>query len=307
MKNTTRRQFLAATALAVASPAFAREHKEEAINPIDAHVHVWTPNTKKFPLSDDYEVEDMKPRSFTPEQLFAQCHPHGVKRIVLIQMSFYGFDNSYMLHAMRTHPGLFGGVAIVDHSKSDVSERMKSLAKQGVRGFRLYAFPDRVEKWRQSSGMDRMWKTGADENLAMCLLADPESLPVIEKLCRKNPQTPVVIDHFARIGISGEIDKDQLEQLLALAKFRRVYVKTSAFYALGKKQPPYTDLIPMIRKLCDAFGPDRLMWGSDCPYQVQGDHTYGASIDLIREEVDFLSDMERKQILETTAERLFFQ
>ena len=73
---------------------------------IDAHVHVWTPDTQKYPLAPGYKKENMQPPSFTPEELFAHCKPEGVERIVLIQMSFYGFDNSYMLDAMRTHPGV---------------------------------------------------------------------------------------------------------------------------------------------------------------------------------------------------------
>lgn len=59
---------------------------------IDAHVHVWTPDTAHYPLAAGYKKEDMQPPSFTPEQLFKHCKPVGVDRINLIQMSFYGFE-----------------------------------------------------------------------------------------------------------------------------------------------------------------------------------------------------------------------
>lgn len=59
---------------------------------IDAHVHVWTPDTARYPLAEGYKKEDMKPPSFTPEELFKHSKPSGVDRINLIQMSFYGFD-----------------------------------------------------------------------------------------------------------------------------------------------------------------------------------------------------------------------
>jgi predicted TIM-barrel fold metal-dependent hydrolase len=62
----------------------------------------------------------------------------------------------------------------------------------------------------------------------------------------------------------------------------------------------------MIRRLLDAFGPQRLMWATDCPYQVQGGQTYEDSISLIRDRLDFLSDGDREWILRKTAERLFF-
>ena len=80
----------------------------------------------------------------------------------------------------------------------------------------------------------------------------------------------------------------------------------SAFYALGKKHAPYTDLGPMIRRLLSAFGPERLMWATDCPFQVENGHTYRDSIDLIRERLDFLTASDRKWLLGGTAQRVFF-
>src|SRR6187549_3796931 len=74
---------------------------------IDAHVHVWTPDTARYPLAPGFKKEDMAPASFTPEELFKHCKPAGVGRINLIQMSFYGFDNSYMLDAIAKHPDVF--------------------------------------------------------------------------------------------------------------------------------------------------------------------------------------------------------
>jgi predicted TIM-barrel fold metal-dependent hydrolase len=125
-------------------------------------------------------------------------------------------------------------------------------------------------------------------------------------MCERFPKTRVVIDHFARIGADGVIRDEQLESLARLADHAHVHVKTSAFYALGKKQPPYTDLAPMIRRMRDAFGADRLLWASDCPYQVGPGHEYAAAIRLVREGLDFLSDQEKAAILHDTADRVFF-
>ena len=74
----------------------------------------------------------------------------------------------------------------------------------------------------------------------------------------------------------------------------------------GKKQPPYLDLMPMIKRLFDAYGPDRLMWASDCPYQLSGSNTYAASIALVHDHLDFVSAEDRRKLLCTTAENTFF-
>jgi len=273
---------------------------------IDAHVHVWTPDTKKYPLSDAFKVSDMVPGSFTPEELFAHCKPQRVTKIVLIQMSFYGFDNQYMLDCMEKHPGVFSGVAIVDENKPGLKMTMGSLGKKGVRGFRLYTDRDKASKWKDSVGMKEMWSHAAESGQSMCLLANPDALPFVNNMCEQYPKTRVVVDHFARIGVSGSIDKAALDDLCRLSKYDNVFVKTSAFYALGQKKAPYKDLGPMIQRLVSEFGAQRLMWASDCPYQVTVGHNYADSIGLIRDQLDFLSPEDKQWMLRKTAERVFF-
>lgn len=302
----TRRDFLLTAASTAAMTALPRSVRAAVDGDIDAHVHVWTPDVAKYPLAEGFDVSQMKPASFTPEELFAHTQPNGVGRIVLIQMSYYRYDNRYMLDTMARFPGVFSGVAIVDDAASDPGAAMRDLAAKGVRGFRINPGRTAVDAWIGSAGMAKMWETAADEGLAICPLIGPEALPAIGKMCERFPKTRVVIDHFARIGADGVIRGEQLDALARLADHAHVHVKTSAFYALGKKQPPYTDLGPMIRRMRDAYGAERLMWASDCPYQVGPGQSYGDAIRLVREGLDFLSAPERSAILHDTAERVFF-
>src|SRR5829696_7697805 len=110
----SRRAFLRSTALAALAPSVGTALAAAGDDWIDAHVHVWTPDTEHYPLAEGFKKESMKPASFTPEELFAHCKPEGVSRIVLIQMSFYKYDNRYMLDMIAKHKGTFSGVAIVD-------------------------------------------------------------------------------------------------------------------------------------------------------------------------------------------------
>ncbi len=279
---------------------------DAATDAVDAHVHVWTKDTTKYPISQDFKVADMVPPSFTPEELFEHTKPAGVSRVVLIQMSFYKYDNRYMLDSMERFPGVFAGVGIVDENDGRTPKLMKELKAKGVLGFRLYTDKSKAEAWSQSAGMKAMWSTAADTGQSMCLLANPDALPIVDKMIEQYPRTRVVIDHFARIGMTGTIDSAALDTLCRLARYPNVFVKTSAFYALGSKRAPYTDLVPMIMRLVKEFGAQRLMWASDCPYQVQGDHTYKASIDLVRNQLPELSSQQRSAILRDTALDVFF-
>ena len=77
----------------------------------------------------------MAPASFTPEELFAHSRPCGVSRVVLIQMSFYQFDNRYMLDMMSLHKGVFSGTAVIDaHAKEPAHAFALSRMTQEVIG-----------------------------------------------------------------------------------------------------------------------------------------------------------------------------
>ncbi len=97
-----------------------------------------------------------------------------------------------------------------------------------------------------------------------------------------------------------------MDALCALARHPRVLIKVGAFYALGKKAPPYLDLAPLIERVVRAFGARRCMWESDCPFQVVRG-TYADSLALVRDRLDFLSPEDRDWLLRRTAEEALFR
>ncbi|GAB5439936.1 MAG: hypothetical protein Fues2KO_02850 [Fuerstiella sp.] len=301
----------ASSAIAVASAALrpaaaATQPSASGESWIDAHSHIWTPDTSQFALAPGMTVDDLAPRSFTADELMAVAQPNGVERVVLIQHTpFHGFDNSYLINAWRQQPDRFRIVGMIDDLRPKCGQAMKQFLKQGVTGFRILPRKG-IRHWLQTDGMKEMWRTAAETRQSMCCLINPEQLPEVDNACWRNPDTPVVIDHFARIGIDGEIREADLNQLVRLARHPHVKVKISAYYALGNKRPPHDELIPMIRRLYETFGPQRLMWASDCPYQLSGPNTYESSIRLIKQTIDFVTEEERRRLLRTTAEETFF-
>ena len=275
---------------------------------IDAHVHVWTDEYERYPFAAGHDPAVAKPLTFFPADILGHARPNGVERIVLVQMSYYGTDNAYMLDVMSQHPGVFSGIGVVDTRDTKPDEEMVRLAQRGVRGFRIAAGSSSQASWLDGDSFTRMFRAGADHNLALCPLIGPDALQALDRRCREFPDTPVIIDHLCCIGAGDRpIDDADVAALCEMAVHRRVMVKVSAFYALGAKTPPYADLAELIRRVLEAFGPERLMWASDCPYQVQDTHTYEASVALIRERLDFLTAGDKEQILGRTAASFFFQ
>jgi len=197
--SITRREMLAASAAAIAlsSQLVAAEEKPGYI---DAHSHIWPPEVDKYPLANRQTKADLKPASFTDDELMALAKPEGVERVVLIQHSVYHlFDNSYLVDAVKRQPERFRVVGMVDDLSPKPGEQMQKLLQQGVTGFRITPFirKEQPEKWLATEGMAEMWKTGAKTRQAMCCLINPADLPGVAAMCQAHPDTPVVIDHFA--------------------------------------------------------------------------------------------------------------
>jgi predicted TIM-barrel fold metal-dependent hydrolase len=279
------------------------------MNFIDAHVHVWTPDTAHYPLAAGFKKDDMKPASFTPQELFKHSKPAGVARINLIQMSYYGFDNKYMLDMIAMYPEVFVGTAIVDPMGDNPAAEMTRLGRDGVRAFRIYPklTKEPIESWLAGAGFAKMFDTGARNNQAMSCLIGPDALPDLDRMCRKFPDTPVIIDHLCRIGVDGQIRDADVTALCEMARHKKVMVKVGAFYALGKKKAPYTDLAGLIEKVVKAYTTKRCMWESDCPFQVSDGHKYSDSIDLVKKGLPFLSEDDKDYLLRKTAEDFFFK
>jgi predicted TIM-barrel fold metal-dependent hydrolase len=275
---------------------------------IDAHAHIWTPDVAHYPLAKGFAVENMNPPSFTAEELLAHCRPTGVGRVNLIQMSFYEFDNSYMLDMIKLYPERFVGTAIVDPLGDDPAAAMRALLAKGVRAFRIVPGYSKLppERWLEPPGYAAMFAAAAQTGQALSCLIDPRAFAEVDRMCTRFPDTTVIIDHLGRIGVTGTIAAPDVDALCALARHPKVYVKVGAFYALGRKTPPYLDLAPLIERVVATFGARRCMWESDCPFQVVS-QKYNDSIALVRDRLGFLSKDDRDWLLARTALETLFR
>ncbi|KAI9029199.1 amidohydrolase 2 [Hyaloraphidium curvatum] len=292
---------------------------------IDAHSHVWTPDEESYPVLPEWKGA-VQPDSFTVDQLLEQCRRAGVSRVNLIQMIHYGQDNSYITDAIAAHPDMFVGTAVVHFAESDVAERMAALKSKGITSFRIYPGLERwsgpaeefvapAQGWLDRPGYRTMFATAARTGKAMACLVDPNGLPEIDRMCREFPNTRVIIDHVARIRVKdGEASGAELDALCALAVHRNIYVKLGAFYSKGS-DPTYEDLVPMLRRVIEAFGANRCMWESDAPFQITGQigggsglggDGYKVSADFARRGFGFLSDEDTEWVCWRTAKELLF-
>lgn len=311
----TRREFVVGSAAATLAVAVSRGAAEN-LGYIDCHSHLWSPERTRYPLRPGAKEDDVKPKGFTPGELFSHARPEGVTRMVVVgHTGHFGFDARYLVDLVKARPGEIAVQAYLDHTDPDVTTRMAELKAQGVKAFRLRLLDPWLAPFPTSHPIMKAYEFAAKERLVICPLINPDWLPQLGLLSERFPATVVAIDHFGRIGVDGfgkvppvpgTIKPEDVFNLVKLAQHPMMHVKLSAYYALGRRTPPYDDMLPFIKELLKAYGPERLMWGSDCPYQLSPGHTYKGSIAVIRDRLDGVSEDDREWLLRRTAERVFF-
>ncbi len=282
---------------------------------VDAHSHLWSIDRVDYPLAPSAKEEDVQPKSFDVGEFFEVARPEGVTRVVGIGHNVhFGTDARYLIDVMKARPGQVAVQAYVDLNAPEPTKQMAELKAQGVGAFRVVLLDPWKDYLPESHPIFRVYEFAGMQRLVVCPLTNADWLPQLDRLSQMFPATGVVIDHFARIGVDGfgqpppvpgTIKPEDAANLAKLARYPLVNVKISAYYALGRRTPPYDDMIPFIKQLIRAYGPERLMWGSDSPYQLAPGQGYPASIALIRDRLD-VTVADREWLLRKTAERVYF-
>jgi predicted TIM-barrel fold metal-dependent hydrolase len=219
----------------------------------DCHVHV-------FDASAPARAGHYRPVDRPLAQIEATALEHGVRHLVLVQPSVYGTDNMLMLDALAIEPGRHRGVAVVADNVAD--DELQAMHAAGVRGVRFNLVspvgegPDPAQRFATLAprlrrlGWHLQWYTRA------------EQLSRIAQLHRSREVT-CVLDHLAGFGAHVADDHPAWPAAERLAECG-AWLKLSGWYRLDAP-PPYTSLVPRIRRLADLFG-ERLVWGSDWPH-----------------------------------------
>lgn len=287
-----RREFLWGT-LAFALPRSATKYRI-----IDPHVHVWTTDPK-YPW-----VKEATPRpktDATPSMLLELMKANHVKRTVIVQPIRFGWDNRYVADSVRKYAPYFQGVCCVDPMDPAAPDHLSRLTEQGFRGVRLSPAADARGDWISGPLMPPLWKRAKALKVPVEILTGITRMPDIGLLAGKCPDLNVVIDHMADCPIERP---QQLNLLLALARYPRVFVKISHTWVISRQPYPWLDAQEYVKRLYDVYGPQRLMWGTDWPVH-QAETTYERTLSVVRDDMTFLNEEDKSWILSRTVERVW--
>jgi len=276
---------------------------------IDSHLHVWA-NTKEsaqFPYAQD-PPDSLKDQAST-RALLNQMETAGVDGALIVQPINHRFDHSYVTQAIKEHPTKFKGMLLHDPAlpEKQAVSRLEELALKGFVGVRYNPYLwDKVgeQQWSKMSegGGLAVYKRCGELGMpvgVMCFQGLQLHYEDICQLIERAPETKLILDHFGFTSIKNDAAFDQL---LQLAKYPTTYVKISALFRLDDTSPYNQVFEKRFVPLLEAYGADRLLYGSDFPFVLEQKEEY-KMVDLVASWCK--DDATKAAIMGGTCERLF--
>jgi L-fuconolactonase len=222
----------------------------------------------------------------------------GVDKAVLIQHGGET-DNSYHVECLQKFPGRFASAMIVEND--DDGTHIRRWAEQGIVGIRLPAVA------RTSSGEKlAQWRTAAELDLVVSAPCNPQTLLGGEfaEVLRLFPDLQIVIEHLGGIGQGAQEPYEAYQQTMALAAHPQLKIKLPGFGEFCALPFPFSEVPPLVEMAVEAFGPQRIMWGSDYP-PVSTREGYAHSLQFPMQYLSTLSADEREWIFGKTALKIW--
>jgi L-fuconolactonase len=243
------------------------------------------------------------------ESLLFQMDQNQVDHAVLIQIGGQ-LDNSYQTECVQRHPDRLASVVMVDTTRPDAPETLTALAEMGAVGVRLPAAA-------RSPGEDPLaiWRKADQLGLVVSCPGSMESFLSEDfvALLGALPSLSVVIEHLGGVSYrnSPEAPYTQADAVFSLARFPNAAIKIPGLGEFAERRMPVseypfvTPIPPFLQMAYEAFGPARMMWGSDYP-PVSSREGYRNALQLTREQFSGKPATEVEQIFGLTALSYFF-
>src|SRR5438132_241104 len=311
MAWSSAKELTTGTATDPRGPAAAGDPKRQRLL-IDSHMHVWSDDPVRFPFAHPYEPKFMPPKiPATLETLLAEMDRQGVSHCVLVQTISHGWDNRYLADCLKAHPRRFKGQGLIDPTDAKVADKLEYwMTKHKLAGMRFSPiYYKGKDDWLNAKTSDPLWSKAEKLGAVFNFFIAAGQLPKLEDMVRRYPKVKVVIDHLARVELDAKDAEDQIQKLLALAKYPNVYVKVSELNILSpSKKYPYEDTYPFVKRVYEAYGADRLLWGTGFPGATRAQAERPSLDDelaLIETHIPFFSAAERAKILGQNAAKVW--
>lgn len=238
---------------------------------VDCHTHFYDPSRPEgvpWPGKDDKRLY----RTTLPKHFLEQAAPLGVSKTVVVEASPWVEDNAWLLDLAAKNPSIVGVVGNLAPGKPKFAEHLKRYAANKIyRGIRIGQ--DVVRAGLDQPEFLTDVRRLAELGLELDVNGGPETPADAARLAEKVPELTIVINHLGNVDVDGgPAPKDWLTGMRAAAQHAHVFCKVSALVEHAKptggdkKVPEQVEFYePILKATWDAFGNDRLIYGSDWP------------------------------------------
>jgi len=237
---------------------------------VDIHPHVISDDEGRYPPAplfgkrSDWSQE----RPSTVETLIEQMDAAGVGKAAVVHSSTtYGFDNGYVVDACNKYPDRLIAVGSVDMLAPDAVDTIRSWVDKGLAGLRVFTGgstkefdPSELDDPRTYPG----WELLGELGLTMCIQTGPVGLPAVVALARRFPNVPIILDHLGRPDVTDGPPYAAAQSLFDLAPVTSIYLKLTP-RIMGDSTKGEATPETLFPKIVEAFGANRLAWGSNYP------------------------------------------
>lgn len=263
---------------------------------VDAQVHVWKADSPDRPWPP-YGAEGAarhRPVPITGEQLLKEMDEAGVDAAVLVPPYFEGYHNEYAEEVAQAHPDRFRRMLRLNLRADDAEAQVRAVPDEPFTpGVRLLFIPP--DSGPIASGVaDWFWPVVQELDLPVMMIA-PNQTADVGEVAKKYPNLRIAIDH---LGLSGAQKDDaigpEIDAVLALASLPNVSVKVMSAPSYSTEPYPHPAIQPHLERLLDAYGAQRLFWGSDLS-RLNG--TYSQLVSFWEQELSFLKGDDLEQVM----------
>jgi len=277
---------------------------------VDTHIHLFADDQQRFPY---HASAVYKPAAAPVESYASFAREVGLDHTIIVHPEPYQDDHRYLAYCFTKEPkaGFFKGTCLYDPIDPATPARMAELVQRHpgrIVALRIHenraltaaptvggAIRDRDLRHPQ---LKKSWEAAGKLGLAIQMHFIPCWAPQIGELAAAYPEVPVVLDHLARAGQGTPAEYDGV---LRLAKLPKVFMKFSGVVYSSRQKHPFRDVMPLVRRTCDAFGPDRMLWGG----LGHKPEEFDRAVELFETQFAFLKEEDRAKIRGLNAAKLF--
>jgi L-fuconolactonase len=271
---------------------------------IDSHQHFWKYNAKNHAWIND-EMSAIR-RDFLPKDLKPIYDAYGIDGCVAVQVDQNEEENEFLLGLGRQHSFIKGIVGWVDFRATNISERLSFYSSiKLIKGFRHIVQGEPDKRFLMGEFFCRGIAGLRQYNFTYDILVYAHQLDQVEEFVKRFPNQPFIIDHLAKPAIKERSINDWRQRMQRIARHENVWCKLSGMVTEADwKKWTFDDLQPYMDAVLAAFGPKRIVFGSDWPVCLVA-ASYEQQLNVVQQFISRLSPAEQKEILGENAIRFY--